>query len=224
MSFVFHPITIRGSICVYTFRSEDAAMFAPPVAKAQTRAAESPTSKLPQRSTVVARPFGGGAVERAHTLQRAIGNQATLWLLSQRTSSLTGNEPGGDHEREGTPEIMTAPEPPRGVSWDFSKIPIFQPDRPNGHQAGPPLTAPPSSSVLQPKLVVGEVNDPLEHEADRVADQVMRMPDPRVSARPDGRSTKVLAPSSNRASVATCPRCACTATPVPRSQRRRLER
>jgi hypothetical protein len=30
---------------------------------------------------------------------------------------------------------------------------------------------------MQAKLVVGEVNDPLEHEADRVADQVMRMPD-----------------------------------------------
>jgi hypothetical protein len=30
---------------------------------------------------------------------------------------------------------------------------------------------------LQAKLVVGQANDPLEHEADRVADQVMRMPD-----------------------------------------------
>jgi hypothetical protein len=28
---------------------------------------------------------------------------------------------------------------------------------------------------MQPKLVVGEVNDPLEHEADCAADQVMRM-------------------------------------------------
>jgi hypothetical protein len=35
---------------------------------------------------------------------------------------------------------------------------------------------------IQPKLKVGAVNDPLEHEADRVADQVMRMPAPEISA------------------------------------------
>jgi len=34
---------------------------------------------------------------------------------------------------------------------------------------------------LQCKLEIGAVNDPLEAEADRVADQVMRMPDPSVS-------------------------------------------
>ena len=31
---------------------------------------------------------------------------------------------------------------------------------------------------IQAKLKVGAVDDPLEHEADRVADQVIRMPDP----------------------------------------------
>ena len=31
---------------------------------------------------------------------------------------------------------------------------------------------------LQPKLMVGAPDDPLEHEADRVADHVMRMPEP----------------------------------------------
>src|SRR5215471_10176117 len=30
--------------------------------------------------------------------------------------------------------------------------------------------------ALQRKLAIGAVNDPLEHEADRVAEQVMRMP------------------------------------------------
>src|SRR5262249_61497167 len=35
---------------------------------------------------------------------------------------------------------------------------------------------------LQAKLKVGAVDDPLEHEADRVADQVMRMPPADVSA------------------------------------------
>jgi hypothetical protein len=35
--------------------------------------------------------------------------------------------------------------------------------------------------LIQPRLAIGSVDDPLEHEADRVADQVMRMPDPQVS-------------------------------------------
>ncbi len=35
--------------------------------------------------------------------------------------------------------------------------------------------------ALQAKLIVGHTNDPLEHEADRAADQVMRMPDPNVA-------------------------------------------
>ena len=34
---------------------------------------------------------------------------------------------------------------------------------------------------IQPKLIVGAVNDPLEHEADRVADEVMRIPDRELS-------------------------------------------
>jgi hypothetical protein len=39
-------------------------MFAPKAARAQTKAAESPTRKLAlQLSTLVARPFGGGAVD-----------------------------------------------------------------------------------------------------------------------------------------------------------------
>jgi hypothetical protein len=38
-----------------------------------------------------------------------------------------------------------------------------------------------ASPRLQCKLTIGAVNDPLEAEADRVADQVMRMPDPMAS-------------------------------------------
>jgi hypothetical protein len=59
------------------------------------------------------------------------------------------------------------------MAWDFSKIPVFSPER-----AGPPQT---SSPLVQPMLVVGPFNDPLEHEADRVADEVMRTPAPEVS-------------------------------------------
>src|SRR5437763_1603679 len=34
---------------------------------------------------------------------------------------------------------------------------------------------------VQPKLTIGAVNDPAEREADRMADEVMRMPEPAVA-------------------------------------------
>lgn len=58
--------------------------------------------------------------------------------------------------------------------------------RPAAH--APSRAAPGNQALLrrlQAKLAVGPVDDPLEHEADRVADQVMRMADPaRVSSSP----------------------------------------
>src|SRR5262249_51040989 len=58
-----------------------------------------------------------------------------------------------------------------GIAWDFSKAPIFPLD-----QLATSRTSHVSAPLLiQPKLAVCEVNDPLEHEADRVAKQVMRM-------------------------------------------------
>ena len=95
-------------------------MVAPEKAKAQTKASDSPTRKLvPQCSTLVARPLGGGAVEQARMLQ--------------------AKGPAQRHEQGAAPENMTAPEAPRGLSWDFSKIPIFPPNRPNGRQSGRPI-------------------------------------------------------------------------------------
>jgi Domain of unknown function (DUF4157) len=61
---------------------------------------------------------------------------------------------------------MRAQEGGVSLSWDFSKIPVFAP-RPTRHQTPHP-----------PKLVIGEVDDPLEHEADQIAYQVMRMSEP----------------------------------------------
>ena len=65
---------------------------------------------------------------------------------------------------------------PRGLSWDFRNISIFPPERGSASQISYPLPG-----ALQRKLKIGAVDDPLEHEADRVADQVMRMPAPAVS-------------------------------------------
>jgi hypothetical protein len=151
-------------------------MFASKVAKPQTKAAADSTNRLtPQRSVFATRPFGG-AVEQVHFRQRTIGNQATLRLLSQRGFSPTRVENSGDHEQGVAREDMVAQEEPRGVSWDFSKIPIYPPDRANRLEARSSFSTPPLPGIIQPKLAIGEVNDPLEHEADRVADQVMRMP------------------------------------------------
>jgi hypothetical protein len=65
------------------------------------------------------------------------------------------------------------------TAWNFGEIPIHPPDRAGRPRAHSPLTA--SPSVVQTKLIVGETNDPLEHEADRVADQVMRVPESQAS-------------------------------------------
>ena len=155
-------------------------MFAPKVTKAQTKTPDSPARKLAsQPSTFVARPFGGGAVEQEWMLQRTIGNQATLRYLTQRLSNLPAKEPAERHEQDTASENMIAREAPRGPAWDFSKIPLFPPDR--ADQSQPSLAATPLPGAIQAKLQVGSVDDPLEHEADRVADQVMRMSDPRLA-------------------------------------------
>jgi hypothetical protein len=58
------------------------------------------------------------------------------------------------------------------------------PQRSIGNQAALRRMARRQTDAFQPKLTVGAVDDPLEHEADRVADQVMRMPDPALLSNP----------------------------------------
>ena len=66
--------------------------------------------------------------------------------------------------------LETAPrflgDQPTGTSWDFSGIPLYPSSAPAKRLPGP----------IQRKLEVGAIDDPLEHEADRVADQMMGMP------------------------------------------------
>ncbi len=153
-------------------------MFAPKVAKPQTKAAaDSTNSWSRQRPTPVARQFGGDAVKQVRTLQGTIGNQATPRYLTQRLS----NPPAKSLSEHHAPAADQIAQEASGLSWDFSRVPVFPTDRPNRFQAPSPFAAPPLPDAIHPKLVVGHVNDPLEHEADRVADQVMRMVDPDVS-------------------------------------------
>ena len=155
-------------------------MFAPKVAKPHTKAADSSTSNLArQRSTLVAHRPGHSSAEQALFLQRTIGNQATQRYLTNRLSNSTAKEIE-QHESEVSRVSRKAPS----SSWDFSKIPVFASDRVDRAQARSPHTALPLLGSIQPKLAMGQANDPLEHEADRVADQIVRMPDSELSAAP----------------------------------------
>lgn len=87
-----------------------------------------------------------------------------------------GREAGGKHEQEAAAGSVLDRDASRGRSWSLSGISILQPDRP---PAGTP----------QSKLAIGSVDGPLEHEAERVADQVMRMPEPGL---PSGASPERL--------------------------------
>ena len=75
-----------------------------------------------------------------------------------------------------------------GVSWDFSKIPRFPPP-----------------AVLQPKLVIGDVNDPLESEADAIADRVMRGAN--ASAATPSPAQTIRRKCSCESSTKPCPKC-----------------
>jgi Domain of unknown function (DUF4157) len=157
-------------------------MFAPKVAKPQTKVAAPLTSSLsPLRPGPVTHRIDQTAVGLPLFLQQSIGNEALLGLLAQLTTGRTDKEPGAEHAQGITPGIGMAKEARRGVSWNFSKIRLFPPDHATRAQSNSSPAAPLLPSVLQPKLAVGEVNDPLEHDADRVAEQVMRMPDSEFS-------------------------------------------
>jgi hypothetical protein len=83
-----------------------------------------------------------------------------------------------------TPLQRVEPASSPGAGWNFGGISVFAPlqlDR-----LLEPLGPRPAS--LQPKLAIGSVHDPLEGEADRIAAQVMRMPEtgPLRQATPGG--------------------------------------
>jgi hypothetical protein len=75
-------------------------------------------------------------------------------------------------QRSADPPSLTARG--SGVSWDFSDIPVFPPDRANRTQALFPFAGPLLPGAIQAKPVVGSAGDPLGYEADLVAGQVNR--------------------------------------------------
>ena len=113
---------------------------------------------------------------RERLLHRSIGDLAMLSLLSQRARDLTESRSGNYHE-PGAEEVAQAAQSP---SSDVTEVPIFPSNRSNRPLARSSVATLPLPGV-QRRLVVGQIDDPLEHEADRIAEQVMRMPDPEAS-------------------------------------------
>ena len=79
-------------------------------------------------------------------------------------------------QQEVAREPASAETARRAIGWDFGRVPLFAPTL-----ARQPETLP---GAMSTKLVIGEAGDPLEHEADRVALQVMRARGPRPSIAP----------------------------------------
>jgi hypothetical protein len=85
---------------------------------------------------------------------------------------------------------------PWGAARNLQPLALFPPERARAR-----------AGAVQTKLMVGAVNDPLEHEADRIADQVMRMPAPSLapSSTPIGVSRKCAACEEEAKAVRTKP-------------------
>lgn len=123
-------------------------MFATKAAQALTPEPPEPAHDRTARSKPAPWHSGGGPQAPALATQRLIGNQAVLRMLAQQPTS-----------------AQTAMKEPV-----LDEAPMADRSRPCCSQCA-------SVGAVQTKLVVGAVDDPLEHEADRIADQVMRMPD-----------------------------------------------
>jgi hypothetical protein len=105
-------------------------------------------------------------VEDVLSFQYTIRDQATLRPLQQQASKPAVSAPGTHHGQEVTTE-------------NFSKIPLSPPER--ARRAQPSSVRSVQPGIMQPKLAIGPVDDPLEREADAVADRMMQMPDPALS-------------------------------------------
>lgn len=81
--------------------------------------------------------------------------------------------PSDQHKQEAEQPVQEQSVPP----GDFSKISVFPPGWPKAQQPACSLIAHSLPRALQARLAVGPVDDPVEREADRVADVVMRLPD-----------------------------------------------
>lgn len=107
--------------------------------------------------------------------------QAQLPLRSESSSPVAAKA-----ERLGDEELFS-PRTGQSGALNCSRIPAFAHNLPGQFKT--------PSRLIQPKLLIGQANDPLEHEADCIADKVMliRGPDLSVAAVPSHVSRKCVA-------------------------------
>lgn len=116
-------------------------------------------------------------------------------VAERRTRTAGGPSPQAARRRSGPrPDGVAGPVLPDGVR-DLAAIPLSATGRP-GAAARPPYP-------VQAKLRVGAVDDPLEREADAVADRVLGMAVPEPAAGPHVAVT-TAAPRISRACCAEC--------------------
>ena len=108
------------------------------------------------------------AIDLARRSRWSAGDQATCRFVAPQTSRIP--DASGAQTTDSTAGQETA------LSWDFSKIPVHPPGSAERPQT--PRFFARARFPIQAKLKVGAIDDPLEYEADRVADHVMRMPTP----------------------------------------------
>jgi Domain of unknown function (DUF4157) len=122
-------------------------------------------------------------VSKLETKMRA--SPRPRWLRG--VSTLIGARLGDGFQRRADRFTKWAPTRENanlGSGGDDCSYAIFPPDR-----SRPPQALVRRDGVIQPKLVVGPIDDPLENEADRVADHVMRTIDPElgIETKPKGK-------------------------------------
>ena len=134
---------------------------------------------------------------KAATLTNRVGQRRSG--SAQSNSSLTRNQLDSDHQPD--PECLTAGNEMYGIARNFSKLPIFPAETTNQ----PRVPLPTGTSAIHPKLIIGKTDDPLEGDADRVAEQVTSMPGfhevgpPPVSGAPPAKSARASIEHGNEA-------------------------
>jgi hypothetical protein len=116
------------------------------------------------------------AAPKSSNLLRRPGDRtaAYSWLSSERGVAGSGVGPSG-----GQP---SAPLHGMQASWNFSRVAVGPGTPSSGDGLSPPQPRLPG--FIQAKLKVGAVDDPLEREADGIADQVLRMSNPEFAVAP----------------------------------------
>ncbi len=106
---------------------------------------------------------GSSIHARSHTATPGLHHRADLILHWQRTMGNQAVQRMLQTHAEELKAGLTGTSSPH-LGHDFSRIPIH----------------PPATGAIQTKLAINQPGDEYEQEADRISEQVMRMPEPRL--------------------------------------------